>query len=1045
MKTFSLFLILIFVASIASSQWFVQEAEWRGANLRSVCFTDANNGYAVGLDGEILKTTNGGVNWELKYTATASLNSVYFTSTDTGYVVGSYGTILKTVNAGIDWFMQYTNNNTTQTFTSICFSEANEGYLVGYGDLFKLYNGSNVWTKIDIFFNFPYYSSSVYFIDTNTGYVVGNQGGIYKTTDGGATWEAKTSGISNTLHSVYFIDSNIGFVVGSSGKILKTTDGGANWSVQTSGTTNTLNAINFIDSNTGYAVGSGGTILKTVNGGTDWIIQNSGTNNYLYSVDFADSSTCYTVGVAQTILKTNNGDFNWTSLTSGLAYDLRSIFFANTSVGYAVGYNGTILKTINAGISWDTLSSGTINTLSSVYFTDENIGFSVGTLGTIIKTIDGGMSWFPLASNVTNSLTSIYFIDSNIGYATGSNGNIIKTINGGNDWSNINSTTSSNWNSVYFINENTGYVFGYDYNNNRTILKTTDGGINWVVKNPYTGYALQSVYFTNANTGYAVGSSGTILKTINAGENWNSVSSGTTNTLTSVFFTSTDTGYAVGYFGTILRTTDAGTTWASQISPAIIRLNDIYFTSSSNGYIVGNGRTILKTSNGGQTPALITLEPNNLTKCIGSSSQFQVSAIGSETINYKWQHNGVDIANSNSATLNLSYTTHSDSGSYRCIAWNAVGADTSTTVYLKVVELTLNAGSDKYICNGNYTVLNATVSSNHVSESGNYSYNWYPQNGLSSVNVSNPTAFPVNSTMYYVTVTDQLGCTKTDNIYINVGNVFQNENICLVSVDTALTKNKVLWIKTPNVGTTSYNIYKETSLNNYSLLGSSDFSQPSVYVDNSSQPESHGDKYKISVVDTCGNESELSPFHKTLNLTVAVNGTTMGLNWDDYVDESGDFIPSMFYILKGTSSSNMVIFDSISASFHSYNDYNVTQSYYYMVGVKKNSSCNTNKSANSFSFSNKKQNFSSGIDELANHDKINICPNPFSEKTLIEFENINSEKCNIIMKDILGKDVRIYNTNSTKLDIEKGDLSKGIYIIEIKGKSINSKGKLIIE
>jgi hypothetical protein len=66
---------------------------------------------------------------------------------------------------------------------------------------------------------------------------------------------------------VSFTDSNIGTIVGFNGTILRTTDGGQNWNQQFSKISINLNAVCFVDSNIGYITGGGGTILKTVNGG----------------------------------------------------------------------------------------------------------------------------------------------------------------------------------------------------------------------------------------------------------------------------------------------------------------------------------------------------------------------------------------------------------------------------------------------------------------------------------------------------------------------------------------------------------------------------------------------------------------------------------------------------------------------------------------------------------------------------------------------------------------------------------------------------------
>jgi len=72
------------------------------------------------------------------------------------------------------------------------------------------------------------------------------------------------------LASVYFIDSNTGYVVGGNSTILKTINGGTNWSTQTCDTKIDLNTVCFIG-NTGYAVGNNavvnGGIIKNINGG----------------------------------------------------------------------------------------------------------------------------------------------------------------------------------------------------------------------------------------------------------------------------------------------------------------------------------------------------------------------------------------------------------------------------------------------------------------------------------------------------------------------------------------------------------------------------------------------------------------------------------------------------------------------------------------------------------------------------------------------------------------------------------------------------------
>jgi hypothetical protein len=152
----------------------------------------------------------------------------------------------------------------------------------------------------------------VYFINTTTGYAVGDSGTILKTTNGGTNWVAQNSGITgtyNNLNAVYFTDVNTGYAVGQMGKIIKTTNGGTNWSALTSGVSNDIFSIYFVDANTGYAVGWT-KVLKTIDAGATWTIQAtgiSGTNDNLNGVFFINANTGFTVGNKGRILKTING------------------------------------------------------------------------------------------------------------------------------------------------------------------------------------------------------------------------------------------------------------------------------------------------------------------------------------------------------------------------------------------------------------------------------------------------------------------------------------------------------------------------------------------------------------------------------------------------------------------------------------------------------------------------------------------------------------------------------------------------------------------
>ena len=293
--------------------------------LKGITATDNLHAWAVGNQGTMILTTDGGENWSLQNSGTANtLNAVCFTDVNTGWTVGQVGLILHTGNGGIDWITQ--NSGTSNNL------------------------------------------QSVFFIDTNIGWVVGSNGSILNTTDGGLNWINQNSGTSSWLYAVCFIDDNHGWASGSNGTILHTTDGGGSWTAQSSGTLEYLFSIQFMDNSTGWAVGMGGTILHTSNGGNSWTVQNSGTASWLRSVHFMSADTGFAVGNAGTYLMTTDGGGVWDSRRSMTGSTLNGICFADHNSGWLVGEAGTIMKMTFQGVL-TSIDGGTIaNSIIPVRF-----------------------------------------------------------------------------------------------------------------------------------------------------------------------------------------------------------------------------------------------------------------------------------------------------------------------------------------------------------------------------------------------------------------------------------------------------------------------------------------------------------------------------------------------------------------------------------------------------------------------------------------------------------------------------------------------------
>jgi photosystem II stability/assembly factor-like uncharacterized protein len=586
----------------------------------------------------------------------------------------------------------------------VCFPDTNTGYSVGAdGMILKTTNGGLNWalqnsgttnSLVDVFFT-----------DADTGYAIGGASTLLKTTNGGMNWTAQTVSMPY-LTSLFFTSADTGYLVGGSGSngvILKTTNGGINWIVQPSGSNPFYNSVYFPNDSTGYVVGNSGKILKTTNGGASWIAQTSGVTTSLYSVYFTSPNNGF-VSEYGRILRTTNGGASWSYLTIFQSYELYSLYFTDAQTGYVVGRTGKILKTTNGGVSWALLTSGTSITLRSVWFTTANQGHAVGENGIMLKTMDAGVTWTPfLGGAYFADLNGVYFPNACTGYAVGNQGALFKTSSGGAQWTTQNSLTTNNLRSVFFPTDVKGYAVG----DTGKIITTTNGGTTWVTQTSGTTNTLYSVCFVNSDTGYAVGNIGTILKTINGGTSWTLQTSGVSNNLHSVYFINDSTGFAAGTSGRILKTINGGTTWSILYSGTTLDLRTVCFPTADTGYVAGVSGHIRKTVNGGTNWTQLT---NNINYVITSLSFIDGTkgyAVGYDYNDngkiYKTVNGGVNWTVQNiSPEHDLHSVQYADANTVFIVGLNGtilrsiLGVSSTTTNYAVLCEgapLTLSASS----------------------------------------------------------------------------------------------------------------------------------------------------------------------------------------------------------------------------------------------------------------------------------------------------------------------------------------------------------------
>lgn len=290
---------------------------------------------AVGDGGAFIQTENDGGAWASPPTTPAGdLNALEFPYPDTGYVVGDAGAVYRVVRVS----GQY------QFFTPASVPATAD---------------MNGVTSIPL---------------TVSGFAVGNNGTIIRTTTRGQTWISQNSGTTKNIRSVKMATVSRIFACGDSGLILRSLSSG-NWQTLTVGAafqTTHFNTIGISGSlgDTAWVAGENGTILLSKNVGSPsptWFTDTTNTTATLRASHFVGGTMlAWVVGDSGVILHKKETGRAWERQNSGTTATLRSVTFVDQRRGWATGDGGVIVATTNAGRTWTRITSGTTARINGI-------------------------------------------------------------------------------------------------------------------------------------------------------------------------------------------------------------------------------------------------------------------------------------------------------------------------------------------------------------------------------------------------------------------------------------------------------------------------------------------------------------------------------------------------------------------------------------------------------------------------------------------------------------------------------------------------------
>lgn len=298
-----------------------------------------------------------------------SLFKTAFPSATTGFLAADNGDIFRTANGGASWSQVYNEGMVTGSdsyyFRDIQFLSEQTGFAVGIdywtGDflILKTTNGGTSWSPFNYEFGlFIGWCNAVDFTDTQNGYVVGDFGLFFRTSNGGATWTVTQTPVFSNLKAVDFVDSQNGFALSVDNHLLKTTNGGTSWQVYYP--QQDFSFIRFQSAQLGFASGDG--LFRTTDGGISWERMQSDIPFGPRDLEFLSTTSAVALWNGN-FYRTNDACQTWHLQQNTLSLpgpdDTAGLYdfdMSSSTAGWAVGYKNVggvvsalVMKTANGG------------------------------------------------------------------------------------------------------------------------------------------------------------------------------------------------------------------------------------------------------------------------------------------------------------------------------------------------------------------------------------------------------------------------------------------------------------------------------------------------------------------------------------------------------------------------------------------------------------------------------------------------------------------------------------------------------------------------
>jgi len=412
----------------------------------AIAFIDASKGYATS-GGTVFQTLDGSVSWRPVVAVDRAINELWFADAAHGFAVGQNGIVLRTDDGGATWAAKdlgaggpnYTAIHCSGT--QLCLlSTASGTQLVRTADAGDT-PGTAVTPSTD-----PIYAAA--FASPTRVAAAGANGATVRSDDAGVTFASIGGRLGGRYEAIRAGGAaDTAYAPGAGGALAKTTDGGRSWVTGDVPTSADLIDVSFPSEPVGYALDRDGGLFRTANGGSTWKTLGTGSARRPRAVLAPDASAVLVVGPRGIRRSTDEGEtFEPVTARVVRSAQLSGVTSARSGAIFAWGPS-VVLRSTDRGRSWSALPKpgrtarerGRLR-IAQVAFSSGGAGLLRDTAGRVWRTTNAGRGWALLPTVGTERITGMAVASARTAYlvtdafGTRSGGFLLRTADGGATW-----------------------------------------------------------------------------------------------------------------------------------------------------------------------------------------------------------------------------------------------------------------------------------------------------------------------------------------------------------------------------------------------------------------------------------------------------------------------------------------------------------------------------------------------------------------------------------------------------------------------------------